>query len=129
MLGGQFADNKGFLNVLLHEMTHSTGPELGRDYEQHAAYLQSWIQALQEDPAELYVAEHRPNRWLARENNLNGLPARRGAMPALVVPALSHLTRISRKVLNAATTAPMTISRIAPLYCSAMVPSRQTDPL
>lgn len=28
---GQFADNKGFLNVLLHEMTHSTGPELGRD--------------------------------------------------------------------------------------------------
>lgn len=27
-----------------------------RYYEQHATYLQSWIQALQEDPAGLYVA-------------------------------------------------------------------------
>lgn len=103
---GQFVDNKGFLNVLLHEMTHSTDPELGRDmgglfgtpqyareelvaelgsmftaadagldcgaiaaadrgsryYEQHAAYLQSWIQALQKDPAELYVAAARASK-------------------------------------------------------------------
>ena len=96
----QFATPEGFLSTLLHEMTHSTAPELGRKfvghfgspeyareelvaelgsmfaaadagldckavakaeqggkhYDQHVAYLESWVAALRKDPDELYRA-------------------------------------------------------------------------